>query len=263
VEHLPHAFTAEWTALENVKAGIMPPECGWFRNPCAEWVGAQMRSEVFGLLAPLRPELAAQLAFRDAIISHRGEGLHGGVFGAVLVSLSFLGLGIEELLRLSLSWVPPRSRFRQLVEETMYWCTKHGSLEGVIPEIQREVACYHWIHTLPNIAAVVAGLCLGEGDFHRSMLNTLHCGFDTDCSTGQTAALLGALLGYDRIPEHWSVPIGESFESYVLGFERMSFDALTAWTTEWGNRLESAVVWEMEAHTTHIDDSSSRGDETS
>lgn len=237
VEHLPHAFTAEWVALENIKAGMMPPESGWFRNPCAEWVGSQMRSEVFGLLAPMRPDLAASLAFRDAIISHRGEGLVGGIFCAVLISVAFSGRPAEDLLSVALSWVPAHSRFRRLVEATMSWCADLGQFDAVLHRVEREVERYHWIHTLPNIAAVVAGLCLGEGDFERSMLSTLHCGFDTDCSTGQTAALLGTLLGYHRIPERWRTSIGDSFQSYVIGFETMSFDELAAWTVRCGRRV--------------------------
>ncbi len=237
VEHLPHAFTAEWVALENIKAGLMPPESGWFRNPYAEWVGAQMRSEIFGLLAPMRPDLAAPMAFRDAIISHRGEGVFGSVFCAVLVSAAFSGRPVEDLLSFALSWVPARSRFRQLVEATMAWCAELRQFDAVLHRIEREVARYHWIHTLPNIAAVVTGLCLGEGDFERSLLSTLHCGFDTDCSTGQTAALLGTLVGCRHIPQRWREPIGDSFQSYVIGFETMSFDELAAWTVRCGQRV--------------------------
>lgn len=237
VEHIPHAFTAEWVALENVKAGLMPPESGWFRNACAEWVGAQMRCEVHGLLHPLRPRDAAESAFRDAIISHRGEGVCGCIFGAVLISMAFSGKPIEEIIGSALTWTPPTSRLRQVVESTIRLCKALGDRVAVLRELRGDLDPYHWIHTLPNAAAVTAGLCLGKGDFEQSVLTTLHCGFDTDCSTGQTAAVLGALTGWDGIPARWKQPIGHEFKSYVIDFERMNFDALTQWTVDWGTRL--------------------------
>lgn len=242
VGHLPYAFTAEQVALENLKAGMMPPESGRFRNPCSEWIGAQMRGEIHGFLAPLRPDLAAELAFRDAIISHRREGIYGEIYCAALISIAFSGCPIEEALRRALAFVPLESRFYQVVEETIHWCEKIGDWEGVLAKIEQNLGHYHWIHTFPNIATVITGLLLGEGDFGRSLTTTLMCGFDTDCSAGQVGGLLGTLLGYERIPDEWKDPVGKEFESYVIGFEKMSFTKLSEWTVHWGKRIVGPVV---------------------
>lgn len=242
VEHLPYAFTAEMSALENVKAGIMPPESGRFRNPCSEWIGAQMRGEINGLLTPFRPDLAAELAFRDAIISHRREGIYGEIFCAALISIAFSDRSIEDILRLALAFVPPESRFSEVVERTIRWCNEIGDWKGVLAKIQQELGHYHWIHTFPNIATVVTGLLLGEGDFEKSLTTTLMCGFDTDCSTGQVGGLLGTVLGYERIPDKWKDPVGKEFESYVIGFEKMSFARLSEWTAQWGKQIVGPVI---------------------
>lgn len=244
VEHLPHAFTAEWVALENLKAGVMPPQSGKIRNPCSEWVGAQMRGEVHGLLAPLHPGLAMDLAFRDAIISHQGEGVYGEIYCAALISIAFSGRPIAEILRLGLSFVPPESRFYHIVESTIHWCNKLGDWEGVLPRIKKELGTYHWIHTFPNIATAITGLLLGEGNFEKSITTTFMCGYDTDCSTGQVGALLGTILGWQGIPEKWKGPIGEVFESYVIGFEQMGFDRLSEWTVRLGRQIAGNAVRE-------------------
>jgi len=237
IEHLPFAFTAEQVALDNIKAGHMPPASRWPGNPCGAWVGGQMRGEIHGLIAPLSPEVAAQYAFRDAAISHYREGLHGEIYAAVLVSLAFANLPIENLLRQALAFVPPNSPFTTVVEQTIQSCHRYGEWEGVARAIERDMARYHWIHTLPNIACVIAGLILGKRDFERTILTTLACGYDTDCSVGQAAALLGTLLGAERLPAKWRDPIGEALDTYVLGFERIEIDTLTAWTTTWGKRI--------------------------
>jgi hypothetical protein len=109
-------------------------------------------------------------------------------------------------------------------------------MDALAPSIDR----HHWIHTLPNIACVVTGLMLGEGDFERSILTTLRCGYDTDCSTGQAAALVGCLAGTEGIPERWSAPIGSGLRTYVDGFEEVGFDRLVEWTVGWGRRLAAA-----------------------
>ncbi|TFH10918.1 MAG: ADP-ribosylglycohydrolase family protein [Candidatus Atribacteria bacterium] len=237
IEHLPSAFTAEQVAMDNIKSGHMPPDSRWPGNPCGAWVGAQMRGEIHGLIAPLSPEVAAQYSFRDATISHYREGLHGEIYAAALISLAFANPPIEDLLRQGLVFVPQDSPFTAVVEQTIESCHRYGEWEGVAKAIERDLARYHWIHTLPNIACVVAGLILGEGDFERTVLTTLACGYDTDCTVGQAAALLGTVLGAERVPAKWRDPIGEALDTYVLGFERIEIDALTAWTTTWGKRI--------------------------
>ncbi len=237
IEHLPFAYTAEQVALDNIKAGHMPPKSRWPGNPCGAWVGGQMRGEIHGLIAPLAPETAAQYAFRDAVISHYREGLHGEIYAAVLISLAFAELPIEDLLRQALAFVPQDSPFTAVVEQTIQSCHRHGEWEAVAKSIEHNLTDYHWIHTLPNIACVIAGLILGEGDFEKTILTTLACGYDTDCSVGQAAALLGTVLGAKRLPSKWTDPIGEALDTYVLGFERIEINTLTAWTVKWGEQI--------------------------
>ena len=237
VSHLPYAYTAEQAALDNIQAGVMPPESRWRGNPCGAWVGGQMRGEVHGLIAPLSPKRAAEFAFRDAVLSHYREGLDGAIYAAVLVSLAFGEPSIEALLRESLAYVRPGSPLAETVEQTIGWCHRHGDWRAVAEAIERELGTYHWIHTLPNLACVICGLLLGEGDFERTVLTTLACGHDTDCSTGQAGALLGTVLGASRLPEKWTEPIGEALDTYVIGFERLGLAALADWTVGWGERI--------------------------
>lgn len=240
VAHLPFAFTAEWVALENVKAGVLPPESRWERNPCGAWVGGQMRTEIHGLLAPSDPERAGELAFRDAGISHYREGMDGAVYAAALMSLAFDKPKVESLLRDALRFVPAGGSFAATVEEAIDACRRYGDVARVMDALAPSINRHHWIHTLPNIACVVTGLVLGEGDFERSILTTLRCGYDADCSTGQVGALIGCLVGTEGIPERWSAPIGSGLRTYVDGFEEIGFARLAEWTVGWGRHLAAA-----------------------
>ena len=244
VGHLPFAYTAEWAAMENVKAGIFPPESRWPRNPCGAWVGGQMRTTVHGLLAPLAPHRATELAFRDAAISHFREGMDGAIYAAALSSLAFSGRSIEDLLRTALRFVPSEGAFAVTVERSLDACRRRGDWRSALDELRPELDRYHWIHTIPNIACVVVGLVLGDGDFERAILTTLQCGYDTDCTTGQVGAVMGCLLGSEGIPPRWNDAIGAALTSYVEGFEKIGFDDLVAWTTRWGVRLEAEAARE-------------------
>ena len=53
-------------------------------NAYNDWIGAQIRADLYGWVCPGRPALAAKLARADAALSHRGEGVHGAMFIAAL-----------------------------------------------------------------------------------------------------------------------------------------------------------------------------------
>lgn len=55
-------------------AGFEPNECS--DNEYNVWIGAQIRADLYGCVCPGRPTLAAELARRDASLSHRGDGVH-------------------------------------------------------------------------------------------------------------------------------------------------------------------------------------------
>lgn len=223
VAHLPMAHTAELVAIENLKRGILPPDSGRVDNPFSHWIGAMMRGEICGLVAPGRPDLAIELAFRDAVISHETEGVYGELFNAAMVAAAFVESDVRRLLQIGLAHVPPRSQFSNVIRETIGWCELTSRWQEAWARAEAAYAGrYHWIHTFPNVAAVVVGLWFGEGNFDRTICITTMCGQDTDCTAGQVGAVVGTIIGIDGIPARWREPIGDELESYAVGFEKLS-----------------------------------------
>jgi hypothetical protein len=66
-----------------------------------------------------------------------------------------------------------------------------------------------WFQAPANVGFVVIGLLYGEGDFKKSMIYTINCGDDTDCTGATVGATLGILGGIAAIPADWSAHIGD------------------------------------------------------
>ena len=235
VAHLPleYTYTAEKIAIENMLRGILPPESGEVDNPYNWWIGGLMKGEVCGLLVPGRPELAAELAIRDGVIAHSGEGVYGEIFCAVLVSAAFYETDMRKLLETALSYIPPQSKLTEVVRQTMVWCAQADDWRIPMRKVYETYAKqYHWVHTFPNAAMAVIGLLFGRGDFEETLRITALCGLDTDTTASQVGALVGVILGESGIPAKWKDPLGDRVETYVEGFERMKIPKLAEITCQ-------------------------------
>lgn len=78
-------FTAERAAYVNLVNGLEPPAVATVRNPYREWVGAQIRADVYGYVHPGDPWAAAALAFQDASLSHVANGVYGAMWAAAQI----------------------------------------------------------------------------------------------------------------------------------------------------------------------------------
>ena len=136
-------FTAERAAYRNLLDGYSPPECATYRNPFREWIGAQIRGDVYGWARPGDPRGAAALAWRDARISHTRNGIYGAMFAAALVSAACVADDIDTVLDAGLSVVPAQSRFAHAVRFARDLAATHGSdlagIEAGVDELYERV----------------------------------------------------------------------------------------------------------------------------
>src|SRR3712207_2895007 len=54
------------------------------------------------------------------------------------------------------------------------------------------------------------GLLYGEKDFTKTLEITTRCGQDADCNPSSSGGILGALIGYDKIPAYWKMGLKEA-----------------------------------------------------
>ena len=67
-------------------------------NPYREWIGAQIRADFWGWIAAGNPELAAELAWRDASWTHTANGIYGEMFIAAIEAAAFVEHDIHRLI---------------------------------------------------------------------------------------------------------------------------------------------------------------------
>jgi hypothetical protein len=103
-------FTAELWAWDNATKKNVPWEHAGdeifenkYQNPFFDWIGAQMKGELFGMLAPAwgwhtevsitpkadldRLKSCLELSYQDAMIAHRGIGVVGELFVSAMVAI--------------------------------------------------------------------------------------------------------------------------------------------------------------------------------
>ena len=217
LNRLPYqlVYTAESVAYRNFVNRLWPPESANWRNPFREWIGAQIRADIFGYVSPGWPEKAAELAYRDASISHVKNGIYGEMLMAAMLAASFVTDDVEEIVRIGLSEIPARCRLAEAVHDTVGWCRELSDWESVWERISEKYGHYHGVHTINNAALVVMGLFFGADDFENGIVVTVRGGWDTDCTGATVGSILGAKFGADALPEKWIGVLGDRVMSCV------------------------------------------------
>ncbi|MEV1333022.1 ADP-ribosylglycohydrolase family protein [Micromonospora costi] len=220
-------FTAERVAYRNLLLGLAPPESARRHNPFREWIGAQIRTDVYGWVNPGRPDRAAELAYRDATVSHVRGGVHGAIWAAALAAAAPVAADVDEVLDAAESVLPPRSRFAATVREARALGADGDDWERVVDAIYARHGHLHWVHVRNNAALVAAALAYGRGDFERSICAVVSGGWDTDSTGATVGAVAGALAGAPGLPGRWVAPLHNRLASSIAGFDGIGFDELT------------------------------------
>lgn len=231
LDHLPftQVYTAERAAYRNLVRGMTAPETATHRNPYREWIGAQIRADMWGYVSPGDPQRAIHLAYQDASLSHTRNGIYGELWAAALIAVSFAIDDARRALEVSLSFVPPRSRLAEAIGDVLGWHEDGLRWEEARDAIEdRYYAGYSSVHTVNNAALVSAALLWGDGDFTKTIGYAVQGGWDTDCTGATAGSIFGAMHGADALPPHWIRPLNDLVRSSIMGFDRSRLSDLAA-----------------------------------
>lgn len=226
---LRQVYTAERAAYLNVVNGIPVPATARYRNPYREWIGAQIRGDIFGYVHPGDPWAAAELAYQDATFSHVGNGVYGEMWAAALVAAAFAAASAAEALESSIAVVPQRSRLYEALRHVQRLHTSGAGWDHALAELHATYGRYAWIHTINNAAAVAAALLWSE-DYTSAVGKVVMSGWDTDSNGATVGSVAGILTGTKELPPHFVEPLHDTTRSALFGFDNSAISDLAART---------------------------------
>ena len=237
---------ANQAARSNILNGLLPPESGhWLNNPHADDIDFEIEADFAGLMSPGMPNTAACLCDRVGHIMNYGDGWYGGVFVAALYSQAFIAPDIPSAVESALRVIPAESSFAGVMNDVIRW-HKEFPLDWKETwfRVQRkwgqDIGCPEGVFSpfdidaKINCAWVLLGLLYGEGDFGRTLSISARAGDDADCSPATAGGILGAWLGYEKIPAFWKQGLDE--------VERLPFkDTRSSLTDAYGLSFKHAL----------------------
>ncbi len=209
-------------AREALLKGARGAEAGHPRHNAEWWtMGAQFSADLYGLLAPGRPNLAARLARTLGHINGYAEGTDGAVFVAGMVSLAFVDRDPRSIVRKAAGLVHPESPYRRCLDGILRraeagrpWREIAQAVEdewrGVYPASNNAVA---------NGGMLALGLWFGGGDLMETLniISSAADYSDADCNAASGAAVLAAAFGPRAIPKALSAQFGDRMRGDKLG----------------------------------------------
>ncbi len=206
---------ANAAARRNLAAGIKAPLSGSPKyNIHANDIDFQIEADVIGLMTPGLPNEASKFAHRVGGVMNSGEGIYGGVFVSAMYSAAFFESDPRKIVEAGLAAIPANSRYARTVSDALRvskqfpndwkktwqvleekWGTVESCPEGALRGFNIEASL--------NGAYIALGLVYGGGDFTKTLDIATRSGQDSDCNPSSAGGILGAILGYEKIPAHW------------------------------------------------------------
>ncbi len=219
-------FTAERAAYRNLLNALPTNLIAVTANPFREWIGAAIRTDVYGWINPGRPVIAAEMAWRDAYLSHTGSGMYSAMANAAMTSAAIAGADAGEVLRAGRSVVPPRSTLHAALVEAADWGGEGLPDDQGLDRLYGRYGDLHWVHALNNAALVAYGLARHGSNFGAAIALTAVSGWDTDSAGATLGGLSGATGGPESIADHWTAPIGNRVLTSLPGFSGVTVTQL-------------------------------------
>jgi len=188
----------------NYARGVRAPQSGVYGNSFFKTgMGCPIRSEIWGMICPGNPELAAEYARRDGTLDHEGESVWAEQFLAAIEAEAFFEKDVYALISRNMRFAPESSR--------LYACVRDAvkGFEAGLPwqktwELLRDGHSHPDCTYAPfNLGIIALALLYGRGDFEDTLTISVNGGWDTDCTCATCGAVLGIINGNGGFDKKW------------------------------------------------------------
>jgi ADP-ribosylglycohydrolase len=198
-----------------------------------DWIGAQIRIDMYGWVLPGKPKLAAELARRDASLSHRDCAVEASAYIAALCALIPVSSTREAAVLSALELIDSESDAYKAVEI------------GIQNKNQPATNLHEYygdmspVHSLNNLAVVVWAFLSFQDSFDEAIGETICCGWDTDCTGATVGGLLGLAQG--SIPSSWTDPWQGRVLTAIAGVGELDLEQLVQRTCTLVDKFSSST----------------------
>ncbi len=208
VDHLNHdIWVSTRRARDLMDEGLLPPDTGSAdNNPEGTWsIGAQFQTELFGMLTPGMPDIAAAYAERFARITSSGPAVGASVFYATLYSQAFFENDVRKLVTDALHRVETGATVSpavtSIVENVLRWHLESPQDWRATRQKIRDAYDTDpmWWAARVNFAVTIMALLYGDGDILKTIEIAALAGWDADNNMATAAGLLGLVYGHSGL----------------------------------------------------------------
>jgi hypothetical protein len=197
---------------QNILAGIPPDKSGHpLYNPHADDIDFQIECDFIGLISPGLPQAAQRICDRAGHLMNYGDGVYGGYFVTAMYATAFIDNDPERIVKAGLYAMPKDSGYAKIIRDVLKWHEEYPEdWKAVWHKIEKKYnhdTC-PWgakrkfnIQARLNGAYIAVGLLYGDGDLEKTVDISTRCGQDSDCNPANAGGIIGAMLGFDNLPE--------------------------------------------------------------
>ena len=209
LEHLDYPQDEFGYAALNLRRGVPPPASGSYANWFRHATGGIFRADLWAMLAPGAPQVAAAYAYHDAKLDHSEEGIWATMFLAAVGSAAFFLTDTFTLMTIGLAMIPRTCRTARAVKTALAAAGRGASWLEARESVQHEVGHTNYTDAPQNIGFFTIGLLYGMRDFGAALCAACNCGYDAEGIGGALGAILGIRDGSSGLPDDWLRPIGD------------------------------------------------------
>jgi ADP-ribosylglycohydrolase len=197
---------SEMCAIDNLRNGLEPPLSG--QHPHSWSDGLAMRVAPIGIVTAGNLELTSSMTEADGSVSHTTEGIWSGQVIAAAIAVAMIGRSTDEVFDAGLRAVPENSWiYRDMVKVRRVISKRDGrTTSQLVDRLLFEVAVedYYYADIAPEaVSLAMSAVLYGDGDFVKTLLFAVNLGRDADTIAAMAGAVVGAMAGYESIPQNW------------------------------------------------------------
>ncbi len=186
-------------------------------NPRDELCGAQIRADAYGYACPGRPDLAAELAWRDASLTHRRTGVYATMWTAAAIAAAQVLDDPLAVFETAQQYIPQRSRFFRIVNDSLEQVREASDWLDGYERIHGKYGAYTHCTVYQESGTLINTLRFAD-DIGDGIGKQVSQGNDTDSYGATAGSLLGCFFGPGHLEPRWLEPFHDDLHTALAWF---------------------------------------------